>query len=98
MAKRLEEELRLKHETLNTDLHTEARCLSLVPIFRSLQRNFQALGYFNDALAERKITKHSDAHSMKQLLCNSVSIVDAFSQQAKFLSSRAACLAVSITD
>src|SRR3569623_807359 len=98
MAQRLEEELRLNLKTLNTVRHTEARCLSLVPIFRSLQRNIQALGYFNDALAERKITKQSDAHSMKQLLCNSVSMVDAYSQQAKFLSSRAACLAVSITD
>ncbi|KAJ5668871.1 hypothetical protein N7462_009941 [Penicillium macrosclerotiorum] len=98
MAQRLEEELRLNHETLNTVRHTEARCLSLVPIFRSLQQSFQALHYFNDALAESNITQQSDAYSMKQLLRNYTSMVDAYSQQAEFLKSRTACLAVSITD
>lgn len=98
MAQRLEEELRLNHETLNTVRHAEARCLSLVPIFRSLQRKFKALHDFNDALAERNVIQQSDAHAMKQLLHNYINMVDAYTQQAEFLKSRTACLAVSITD
>lgn len=98
MAQRLEEELRVNHETLGTVRHAEARCLSLTPIFSSLQKVFQALHGGNDALAARNITQQSDTHSMKQLLNNYVNMVDAYNQQASFLKSRTACLAVSITD
>ncbi|KAF4241730.1 hypothetical protein CNMCM8980_002254 [Aspergillus fumigatiaffinis] len=98
MAQRLEEELRVNHETLSTVRHAEARCSSLSPIFRSLQKSFQALQEANDALAERNITQHSDAHAMKQLLKNYVNMVDAYTEQAWFLKSRTACLAVSIAD
>ncbi|KAJ5160877.1 uncharacterized protein N7482_007881 [Penicillium canariense] len=98
MAQRIEEELRVNHETLGTVRHAEARCLSLQPIFRSLRKTFQALHDVNEALAERNITQQSDAHAMKQLLNNYVNLVDAYTQQAWFLKSRTACLAVSITD
>lgn len=98
MAQRLEEELRVNHKTLSTVRHAEARCLSLTPIFSSLQKVFQALHDLNNTLPERNITQQSNAHAMKQLLNNYGNMVDAYTQQASFLKSRTACLAVSITD
>lgn len=98
VAAEIDKPLRVNHESLTAVRNTENRCLTLQPIFRSLDKTFDVLHQANAALGEcGEIEKH-DLQMMKQLLNNYSATVNSYGQAAWSLQSRTSRIAAHITD
>ncbi|KAF7593744.1 hypothetical protein BBP40_010920 [Aspergillus hancockii] len=98
MVERIQDTLRINHQMLTSIRAVELRCLPLQAIFRSFGKTLSVLQQGNNALRDCSIVHPASWQSMKQLLDNYDHSVDAYSQGASFLQSRAATTAQLISD
>ncbi|KAL4876502.1 hypothetical protein BJY04DRAFT_210541 [Aspergillus karnatakaensis] len=98
VAAEFDEPLRVNHESLKTIRATETRCLVLQPIFRSLDRTFDALHQANAALLDAGVIQQTELKAMKQLLNNYSGAVNTYGQAAWSLHGRTSRIATHITD